>query len=250
MIKTEGLGIAVAFALAAVLGVWQPVGAAGGGGMVTINAAYVAGTITLSPTDAAWNSATAATVTLQRFIDYVEDRNTGGMNDTQCMMLGTAINRPVTVKAVHNGSTIFFRYEWSDATQDTVVNDTDKFGDAMAIEIPYAGNVNTALSMGTQTVPVNILFWRADLTKPQNIVAGGIGTPQVSPDAQNIQHYQSWASGKWTVIVSRPMVGASDNQVTLTRGASYRAAFANWNGSDLNRNGRKAFSNWNTLTIK
>ena len=103
--------------------------------------------------------------------------------------------------------------------------------------------------MGTQTVPVNILFWRAALAQPQNIVAGGIGTPQISPDAQNIQRYQGWASGRWTVIVSRPMAGASVNQVTLTRGSSYRVAFANWDGAGLNRNGRKAFSNWNTLTI-
>ncbi len=219
----------------------------GGGGMTSITAAYVPSSISLSPSDPAWGAATAATVTLVRYIDYVSNADT---NDTMCMMLGSAINRAVTVKVVHNGSDIFFRYEWSDSTADATVNDTPKFADAFAMEIPYSGSGGTALAMGTQSGPVNIVFWRADLMQPQNIVAGGIGTPQPSPDAQNLLHYQGWGNGKWTVIVSRPLTGASVNQVTLSRGTSYRVAFANWNGSALDRNGRKAISGWNTLAIQ
>lgn len=232
-------------------------GMGGGGGGGGITAVYVAGADGLNPGDAAWNQATTTTVTLERFIDYVEDGGGGGMGgmDGMCMMMGQSINRPVTVSAVHNGSDIFFRYEWADATSDTTVNDTNLFGDALAMEIPYSGNGGgmmggTSLAMGTQTEPVNIIFWRADLAKPQNVVGGGIGTPQPSPDAQNLQQYQNWSNGNWTVIVSRPMAGASDNQITLVSGASYSVAFANWNGSDKNRNGRKAFSNWHTFTIE
>ncbi|MCR4346643.1 MAG: ethylbenzene dehydrogenase-related protein [Sulfuricaulis sp.] len=222
-------------------------GGRGGGGGTTVTAAYVPGANGLSPSDSSWGAASAATVTLVRYIDYVSNADT---NDTMCMMLGSAINRAVTVKAVHNGSDIFFRYEWSDSTADSTVSDTPKFADAFAMEIPYSGSSGTNLAMGTQSGPVNIVFWRADLSQPQNIVAGGIGTPQPSPDAQNLIHYQSWGSGRWTVIVSRPLTGASVNQVTLARGASYRAAFANWNGSALDRNGRKAISGWGTLAIQ
>ncbi len=224
----------------------------GGGGMggVTITAAYVPGAAGLDPADAAWAQATPATVTLERFIDYVEGSGGMGGGGMQCMMMGQAINQPVTVRVVHNGTDIFFRAEWSDSTADTTVDDTNLFGDALAMEIPYSGTGNTSLAMGNQTEPVNIMFWRADLAQPQNIVAGGIGTPQPSPDAQNLQRYQNWSSGTWTIIMARPMVGASDNQITLTRGASYNIAFANWNGSDKNRDGRKAISNWNTLQIQ
>ncbi len=229
-------------------------GGSGGGGGGNVTAVYVAGADGLDPGDTAWNQATVSTITLSRFIDYAEDGG-GGMGgmDGMCMMMGISIDLPVAVSAVHNGSTIFFRYEWADASADTVVDDTNLFADALAMEIPYSGGGGmmggTSLAMGTQTEPVNIIFWRADLAKPQNIVAGGIGTPQPSPDAQNLQHYQDWNNGYWTVIVSRPMNGALDNQITLVSGASYSVAFANWNGSDKNRDGRKAFSNWQTLTI-
>lgn len=236
-------------------------GMGGSGGMGGgITAVYVPGASGLNPGDSSWGQAQAATITLARFIDYVEDGDGGmgggGMMDA-CMEMGQAINRPVTVRSVHNGNTIYFRYEWTDATADTTVDDNNLFGDALAMEIPYSGGGggmggmgDTSLAMGTQTEPVNIIFWRADLDNPQNVVGGGIGTPQPSPDAQNLQQYQNWSNGTWTVIVSRPMIGASDNQVTLVSGVSYSVAFANWDGSDKNRNGRKAFSNWQTLTIQ
>ncbi|OGI44846.1 MAG: hypothetical protein A2150_02695 [Candidatus Muproteobacteria bacterium RBG_16_64_11] len=219
-------------------------GGGGGGGMgVTITAAYVAGANGLDPADASWNQASAVTVTLNRFIDYVAS---GGGD----MCMGTSVNRPVTVRAAHNGADIFFRFEWADATADTMTDDTPKFADAFAMEIPYSGG-NAPIAMGSQTNPVNIAFWRADLAQPQNIVAGGIGTPQPSPDAQNLSHYQNWGNGAWTVIVKRPLTGASVNQVTFARGASYSITFANWNGSDANRNGRKAIAmGWNTLSIQ
>jgi DMSO reductase family type II enzyme heme b subunit len=248
----------IAFAMVTVLGASFDVqagkkgGGSGGGGVIT--AVYVAGADGLNPDDAAWNQAAVTNITLVRFIDYAEDGGGGGGMDGQCMMMGIRINLPVAVSAVHNGSTVFFRYEWADATADTVVNDTNLFGDALAMEIPYSGSAGgmggASLAMGTQTEPVNIIFWRADLSKPQNIVAGGIGTPQPSPDAQNLQRYQNWLNGSWSVIVSRPLIGASDNQITLVSGVSYSVAFANWNGSDKNRNGRKAFSNWHSLTIE
>lgn len=254
--------VLIAFAVVIVLNAPYDAGArsmsgGGGGGMGGgITAVYIPGASGLDPNDSSWNQAQAATITLARFIDFVEDgggMGGGGMMDN-CMQMGQAINRPISVRSVHNGITIFFRYQWADATADTIVNDNNLFGDALAMEIPYNGGGGgmggTSLAMGTQTEPVNIIFWRADLSKPQNIVGGGIGTPQPSPDAQNLQRYQNWSNGTWTVIVSRPMAGASDNQVTLVRGASYSVAFANWDGSDKNRNGRKAFSNWQTLTIE
>jgi len=226
-----------------------------------ITAAYIVGANGLDPDSAAWDHATTSIITLERFIDYVENTgDMGGVNnnmgtmDGQCMKMGIRINLPLVVSVMHNGSSIFFRYEWDDNTADTMVNDTNLFADALAMEIPYHTGANrisdTSLAMGTQTKPVNIIFWRADLAKPQNIVAGGIGTPQPSSDAQNLQRYQNWRNGTWRIIISRPLSGTSDNQITLLSGASYRVAFANWNGSDKNRNGRKAISNWHTLSIE
>jgi DMSO reductase family type II enzyme heme b subunit len=104
--------------------------------------------------------------------------------------------------------------------------------------------------MGSQNNPVNILFWRADLAQPQNIVAGGIGTVQPSPDGQNIVHYQHWENGTWTVIMGRPMTAVTDNQVQFTSGRSYGAVFGNWEGGDFERDGHKAISQWINMNLE
>lgn len=218
--------------------------------MLTITAAYVSGANGLNPADTGWSSATEVSVPINRFIDYVEGGGTmGGMD---CNMMGGTLGRTLKVKALHNGSTIYFRYTLSDATQNAAVTDTDLFGDAIALEIPYSRTGTPPICMGSQTAPVNIIFWRGDLAQPQNIVAGGIGTVQVSPDSasQNLSRYQAYSKGVWTVIVARPMTAASSNQIAFTRGLSYSIAFANWNGSNTERNGRKGFSSWHTLAVQ
>ncbi|NIR30874.1 MAG: hypothetical protein GWN84_16475 [Gammaproteobacteria bacterium] len=234
-----------------------PAAVAGGMMGTTITAAYVDATIALDPADPAWDAASTATVDLTRFIDFVEETagtglegSAGVVTDMECMMMGQMISRSISVEAVHNGTDIFFRFEWADASADTVVEEPNLFGDALAMEIPYSGTGDTALAMGTPTEPVNIMFWRADLAAPQNIVAGSVGTLQPSPDAQNMARYQSWANGAWTVIVRRPMTTVTDNQINLLRGSDYDVAFAAWDGSDKNRDGRKAISDWHTLSIE
>ena len=219
-----------------------------GGGMLTITAVYVSGANGLNPSDPGWSSAAEVSIPINRFIDFVEGG--GGMMD--CNMMGDMLNRTLRVKALHNGSTMYIRYTLSDATQDASVGDTDLFGDAIALEIPYARTTTPPICMGSQADPVNIIMWRGDLAAPQNIVAGGIGTVQVSPDSasQNLTRYQANSKGVWTVIVARPMAAASSNQVAITRGLSYRIAYANWNGSNTERNGRKGFSSWHTLAVQ
>ena len=46
-----------------------------------------------------------------------------------------------------------------------------------------------------------------------------------------------------------PSLASSDNQITFTRGATYRIAFANWNRVRFNRNGLKGISGWHSLTV-
>lgn len=209
-----------------------------GGDGNTVTAAYISGTITLDPADPAWDSAPNTTLGFNKFIDYVE---TGSC-------IGDPTGRSVSVQAVHNGSRIFFRFEWADATHDAGVGDTPAFADAIAASIPYSGNA--PIDMGNQNNPVNLLLWRAGRDAPQNLVAGGIGTPQPSPDAQNLEQYQDWSNEAWTVIVSRPLTSASDNQVDLNRGGEYPLAVASWDGSNQERNGRKVITGWKTLAVQ
>ena len=207
-----------------------------------ITAVYVSGSISLDPADLAWANSPEAT------IDFSRRLNESGARTT---FLPDEI-RHAKVKAVHNGTDIFFFYQWNAVTENNSVADYPIFADAFAMEIPLFTE-DSPLWMGAMDKPVNIIFWRADLPKPDNIVAGGMGTPQISPDeaSQNIRHYQKWKNGTWNLIITRPMAQASENQVSFIRGRNYRIAFANWKGGAYaERGGHKIVSEWQNLSIQ
>ena len=196
----------------------------------------------LDPNNPVWNQTDAAVFDLK----HLDAQETG------CGFADGYEERLLQVKGVHDGTNIYFRFEWDDPNESVLVNDTNRYADGIALQIPVGaeGNRNTTIQMGSQNNPVNILFWRADLAQPQNIVAGGIGTVQPSPDGQNLVHSQIWANGRWTVIMGRPMNAASDNQVQFNGGGRYGAVFGNWEGSDFERNGHKAISQWINMDLE
>lgn len=207
-----------------------------------ITAVYRPGPIALGPLDPVWAKTPETIVALSRRI-----------HETGAKMVATGSeNRHIKVKVVHNGTDIFFSYQWDEGAPNVTVNDYALFADAFAMEIPIITEISP-IWMGAMDKPVNIIYWRADLAKPENIVGGGIGTTQISPDAesQNIRHYQNWSHGVWTLIITRPMAAASHNQVSFARGAAYRMALANWKGgNDAERGGNKIISDWLYLSIK
>jgi DMSO reductase family type II enzyme heme b subunit len=208
----------------------------------TIMTVYIAGSIALDSKDPAWQKASETIIYFSRRLNEVGARTT---------FLADEI-REVKVKAMHNGTDIFFFFQWNAVKENNSVDDYPIFADAFAMEIPLFTE-ESPLWMGAMDKPVNIIFWRADLSKPENIVAGGMGTPQTSPDSasQNIRHIQKWENGAWSVIISRPMAAASENQVSFIRGGSYRMAFANWKGGEYaERGGYKIVSEWQYLSIQ
>src|SRR5574341_549146 len=220
---------------------------------VTIRATYVpAAANGLDPNDAAWNVVPQYTVALDTVITAAGAPQ----------LLPSSKWRFLRVKAMHNGADIFFRFQWPDATQDTEVADGPLFADAVALEIPYNA-IASSIAMGNQFEPVNIIYWRADLPNPQNIVSGGAGTVQKSPDSDGppplVSHFQQWTSGTWTVIFKRAMTGPAvdstgkspGNMVTLVRGANYRITFAQWDGGNQERKGVKLVAgSWQTLFVQ
>ncbi|OOP55985.1 MAG: hypothetical protein AYP45_12000 [Candidatus Brocadia carolinensis] len=207
-----------------------------------ITAGYISGPITLDPLDPAWTQTPETVVTLSRRIHETGAKMVAAGNE----------NRRIKVKVVHNGTDIFFSHQWDESTPNVMVNDYSLFADALAMEIPLITETSS-IWMGAMDKPVNIIYWRADLASPENIVGGGIGTTQISSDekSQNIRHYQNWSNGVWNVIITRPMVAASQNQVSFVRGVTYRLALANWKGgNDAERGGNKIISDWQYLSIK
>ncbi len=208
----------------------------------TITAIYVPGHITLGLKNPAWSRAQETIITLTRRLNEVGARVSFGPNET----------RRIKTKAMHNGIDIFFLYQWDENTPSVSADDYPVFADAFSMELPLLTE-DSPLCMGAMDKPVNIIFWRADLPKPENIVAGGVGTPQTNPDAtlQNIRHYQDWKNGTWSIIITRPMAASSENQVSFVRGKSYRIAFANWKGGAYaERGGHKIVSEWQNLFIQ
>jgi DMSO reductase family type II enzyme heme b subunit len=149
---------------------------------------------------------------------------------------------------------------------DVSETDAPLFADAVALEIPYNAT-SSSIAMGNQFEPVNILFWRANARgsaagtgQVQNIVSGGAGTVQKSPDSdalvasQVIAYSQTRAGGSWTVIIKRPLSGTASpagNIAALTRGKNYRITFAQWDGGNQERNGVKMVAgSWQTLFVQ
>lgn len=225
----------------------------GPGAAVTIQAPLVQGTANaLNPSDPVWQGSQEYQVTLDTTITA-----TGVPQPVP-----SAGFRYLQVTALRDAADIYFRFRWGDRTKNASVGDTPLFADALALEIPYSAN--SSIAMGNQFQPVNILFWRADLAdpvtglgQPQNIVSGGAGTVQTSPDSASLptafsQGYDP-VQKLWTVVIKRPLSGASSpngNLPALVPGSNYRITFAQWDGAQKERNGVKLVAgSWQTLRV-
>lgn len=146
-----------------------------------------------------------------------------------------------------------------------------------------------ALCMGQADAGVNIWQWRADsqagLKDPVDVYAGALvdaypskdtlfytaraaGNPYANPDqgavqtlvsqtfgtlsianVQDVRGQGAWNNGTWAVVFTRAYTGADASQAAFTDGATTDMAFAVWNGSEGDRNGRKSVSAFVRLTI-
>jgi DMSO reductase family type II enzyme heme b subunit len=228
--------------------VWPATGHAA----ATIRAQLVSGASAgLDPNAAVWNGVAEYTVTLDTVISA---------SGTPQLVPSTQY-RYLQVKAIHDNADVLFRLRWTDGTKDVSVGDSLLFADAVALEIPYGASA-ASIAMGNQFQPVDILYWRADLGdpitglgQPQNIVAGGAGTVQTSPDSEALPTATSqvYSGGAWTVVMQRPLSGAtwpSGDLVTLTPGSTYRITFAQWDGGAKQRGPFKLVAgSWQTLIV-
>jgi hypothetical protein len=67
----------------------------------------------------------------------------------------------ITARALNDGQRLYVRVEWSDATDDMLLDGVTKFSDSAAIEYPVAASTVPALCMGDPNAPVNIWHWKA-----------------------------------------------------------------------------------------
>ena len=112
----------------------------------------------------------------------------------------------------------------------------DRFFDAAAVMFPAKpgpGSIAPSLQMGDAEHPVEIYYWNA--TRGATVMqAQGRGTTRRT--GQNFPAIGTYQNGQWNVIFELPDLPAGTT-----------VAFAVWNGSQKDRDGRKYFSVWQAL---
>ena len=85
----------------------------------------------------------------------------------------------------------------------------------------------------------------------EDLVAGGFGTMACQPaEEQNVQGFGTWADGLWQVIFLRELASPETHDVVFSPDRVYPLAFAVWDGSNGERDGRKSTSQWISLQFE
>ncbi len=156
------------------------------------------------------------------------------------------------VRVARAGSKLLVQMSWLDPTHDsaalpeapntppetrfrkvpTEVN--DRFFDAAAVMFPEkTGALTPSLQMGDAEDPVQIYYWNA-ARGPMLMQAAGRGTTRRT--GATFAAHAAYEKDRWTLVLELP---------DLTDGTPL--AFAVWNGTQKDRDGRKYFSVWQVL---
>ncbi len=160
----------------------------------------------------------------------------------------------VDVRTARAGGKLLVHLSWRDPSHDAItlaeVPNTppetrfrkvqteadDRFFDAAAVMFPAkadSGPIAPSLQMGDAEHPVEIYYWNA--TRGAMLMqAQGRGTTRRT--GQNFPASSTYQNGQWNVIFELPDLPAGTT-----------VAFAVWNGSQKDRDGRKYFSVWHVL---
>jgi hypothetical protein len=122
-----------------------------------------------------------------------------------------------------------YPHAWADYYPDEVLGATDAR--------PYAGalGIENPISRGTATPVLDQM-------------AEGWGSMTVKPD-QHALGKGVWRDGRWSVVITRPMVSDDVNAPRLLPGDRTVVAFAVWEGGHRDVGARKAWAPWTPLTL-
>src|SRR3990172_4813962 len=107
--------------------------------------------------------------------------------------------------------------------------------------------------------PTFVTGWGAgnivsDPTRPraaEDLTAQGFGTLKARPFTdQAVQAHGVHGTGTYRVVLRRALAGKGKQAVTLVPGKTIRVAFAVWNGSAGDRDGKKSVTIWQDLVIE
>ncbi len=194
------------------------------------------------PTGAAWNETVPVEIPLASAPSTVPNAN------------DTSIEN-MTVQAAHTDQQLFIRMSWNDATRDDNNSTTsrypapqlDSFGDAAAVQLPANTSTQPGIAMGSPQALVNVWWWNGQMGT-QELIAGGAGTTTTVNDT-NLTSSASYTDGRWSVVFTRNLTVDGENQTEIESNRDLDVAFAVWNGSNGERSGHKAVSEWKYLAL-
>lgn len=181
-----------------------------------------------------WNSVPAATV-------HLESAGAGVPNADAVTV------EQIKVGAARTSDRLYVRLSWSDATDDTRTDQIRAFADSVAVQIPRDADQRPPIAMGGTDNPVNVWYWSGD-GRSEELLAGGPGTT-TRFDTVTVETNASYSDGRWRVVFERPLPAESDNRTAIPKNADMDLALAVWNGSNAERSGQKAVSDWYYLAL-
>jgi len=156
------------------------------------------------------------------------------------------------VRVTRASGKLLVQMSWLDSTQDTATlpeipttppetrfrkvptEADDRFFDAAAVMFPEkTGALTPSLQMGDAEDPVQIYYWNA-ARGPMLMQAAGRGTTRRT--GATFAAHAAYEKDRWTLVLELP--GLADGTPL---------AFAVWNGTQKDRDGRKYFSVWQVL---
>lgn len=217
--------------------------------------------------------------------DSIARRDIELMYQVMVLPWGKSIVSPIIVKAFHNGESIYFYFQWKDATQNRE-RGLKKFSDGCALMFPMDDKAQPSTLMMGFLGKANIWHWQAlrdshfwlkyeptteayvDFHYPfeddelfvvskddpasavNDLMAIRVAT--ITPkEKQVVEGRGIWKSGTWHVVFKRSFKSA-DNELdaVFVRDKKRLCAFAVWEGEQGDRGGRKSISDWVELQIQ
>jgi complex iron-sulfur molybdoenzyme family reductase subunit gamma len=151
------------------------------------------------------------------------------------------------LQAVQTDRRLYLRLSWADATVDRSTGATRAFADAVAVQLPANASARPPLTMGSPDNLVNVWYWSADGVTSE-LLAGGPGST-TRFDRGTVVTDATRADGRWHVVFSRSLDAAGEHRTVVPDDADMDVAVAVWNGSNMERSGKKSVSEWHYLAL-
>nr|CAF21909.1 hypothetical protein [Haloferax mediterranei] len=181
------------------------------------------------PTSEAWNSVPAVEVPMASAPSGLPNAS-----DTSIETL--------RVQSARTEERLYVRLSWADGTADRNISGPQQFVDAAAVQVPVNTTARPPISMGEHPYPVNVWYWRAD-GETEELLAGGPGTT-TKFEQSAVETKTAYDDGRWTIVMSRELNSDAENRSSFAANDDVDVAFAVWNGSQMERSGRKSVSEW------